>query len=65
MDNQLFTQFTCQVKEKERDWTELLFFFSLSLAPDKVLDVWYLQEPKPPQSNNECFHIFWKARNPF
>ncbi|XP_016335822.1 interleukin-12 receptor subunit beta-2-like [Sinocyclocheilus anshuiensis] len=32
-------------------------------APDKVLDVWYLQELKPPQSNSECFHIFWKELN--
>lgn len=38
-------------------------FFYFSLAPDKILDFWYLQELKPSQSE-KCFRIFWKARNP-
>jgi len=37
---------------------------SLTLAPDKELDVWYLQEPNPPQSGNKCFRIFWKVCTP-
>lgn len=32
----------------------------LSSAPDKALDMWYIQEPK---TGKACFRIFWKASN--
>lgn len=50
--------------ERKKAWrivTCFCLFLSLSLAPVKELDVWYLQEPKTLQSGNKCFHIFWKV----
>ncbi|KAF4112282.1 interleukin-12 receptor subunit beta-2 isoform X2 [Onychostoma macrolepis] len=45
------------------DWSQPKEVKTKEEAPDKVLDVWYLQAPKSPQSNNECFDIFWKELN--
>ncbi|KAK2889271.1 hypothetical protein Q8A67_014646 [Cirrhinus molitorella] len=42
------------------DWSQPKAAQTKEEAPDKVLDVWYLQEPKPPQSKSKCFRVFWK-----
>ncbi|XP_050969127.1 interleukin-12 receptor subunit beta-2 [Labeo rohita] len=45
------------------DWSQPKKAKTKEEAPDKALDVWYLQEPKPPQPNSKCFRIFWKELN--
>ncbi|KAG1938533.1 interleukin-12 receptor subunit beta-2 [Pimephales promelas] len=45
------------------DWSKEKEAKTKEEAPDKELDVWYLQEPNPPQSGNKCFRIFWKELN--
>uniref|UniRef100_A0A672MVD2 Interleukin-12 receptor subunit beta-2-like n=1 Tax=Sinocyclocheilus grahami TaxID=75366 RepID=A0A672MVD2_SINGR len=45
------------------DWSQPKQKKTKEEAPDKALDVWYLQERKPPQSKSKCFRIFWKELN--
>ncbi|XP_052455675.1 interleukin-12 receptor subunit beta-2 isoform X1 [Carassius gibelio] len=45
------------------DWSQQKQKTTKEEAPDKALDVWYLQEQKPPQSKSKCFRIFWKELN--
>ncbi|XP_073708492.1 interleukin-12 receptor subunit beta-2 [Garra rufa] len=45
------------------DWSQSNKAKTKEEAPDKALDVWYLQEQKPPQSESKCFRIFWKELN--
>ncbi|XP_016431571.1 interleukin-12 receptor subunit beta-2-like [Sinocyclocheilus rhinocerous] len=45
------------------DWSQPKQKKTKEEAPDKALDVWYLQELKPPQSKSKCFRIFWKELN--
>uniref|UniRef100_A0A8C0Y0A3 Interleukin 12 receptor, beta 2a n=1 Tax=Cyprinus carpio carpio TaxID=630221 RepID=A0A8C0Y0A3_CYPCA len=67
---QPYTTYNFQIRRKINDsvglwseWSQQKAAKTKEEAPDKVLDVWYLQEPKPPQSNSKCFHIFWKELN--
>uniref|UniRef100_A0A671T0H6 Interleukin-12 receptor subunit beta-2-like n=1 Tax=Sinocyclocheilus anshuiensis TaxID=1608454 RepID=A0A671T0H6_9TELE len=45
------------------DWSQPEQKKTKEEAPDKALDVWYLQELKPPQSKSKCLRIFWKELN--
>ncbi|XP_067315993.1 interleukin-12 receptor subunit beta-2 [Pseudorasbora parva] len=45
------------------DWSKEMEEKTKEEAPDKMLDVWYLQEPERSQSENKCFRIFWKELN--
>uniref|UniRef100_A0A9J8BVJ8 Interleukin 12 receptor, beta 2a n=3 Tax=Cyprinus carpio TaxID=7962 RepID=A0A9J8BVJ8_CYPCA len=45
------------------DWSQPKRKKTKEEAPDKALDVWYLQELKPPESKSKCFRIFWKELN--
>ncbi|XDV35711.1 hypothetical protein PO909_005605 [Leuciscus waleckii] len=45
------------------DWSKVKEAKTKEEAPDKELDVWYLQEPNPTQNKNKCFRIFWKELN--
>ncbi|XP_059426915.1 interleukin-12 receptor subunit beta-2-like [Carassius carassius] len=67
---QPYTTYKFQIRRKINksvglwsDWSQPKAAKTKEEAPDKVLDVWYLHEPKHPQSNSECFHIFWKELN--
>ncbi|XP_051987123.1 interleukin-12 receptor subunit beta-2-like [Xyrauchen texanus] len=65
---QPYTNYEFQIRRKINrtvglwsDWSLTKTANTKEEAPDKVLDVWYLQEHL--QSQNKCFRIFWKALN--
>ncbi|XP_043097614.1 interleukin-12 receptor subunit beta-2 isoform X2 [Puntigrus tetrazona] len=65
-----YTTYKFQIRRKIKhsvglwsDWSQPKEVKTKEEAPDTVLDVWYLQEPKPQQSNRKCFRIFWKELN--
>ncbi|TRY77659.1 hypothetical protein DNTS_005804, partial [Danionella cerebrum] len=42
------------------DWSQEMNEKTEEEAPDKVLNVWYLNDPQPSKPGN-CFYIIWKA----